>query len=255
MTRAGTFADRVPFLRNRREEAARLAASLKSAQAEQRLSALIAGSARGEDPYRGSVTASRELPRLLAETGGQQILGDRQATPESDAEEHLRQMRPVLNFEPQPAFTPKPRGTAVTAPMPVLGRDPLDPGARVRPLARPVIGDSMTPLPAGPVLPVTAYGPERAPVPSLYAGPGWAGRLMNLRVANHEWEDVQQIADQGMGRNAADMASGLRHNRAHIAEGLLQRCASIGRPELAASLLQRVDELVYAARAARAGAR
>jgi hypothetical protein len=156
----------------------------------------------------------------------------------------------LANLRAAPTFTPrKAEPNAETRPIPVAGARPY-----VQAEVRPVIGDSMPPLAAGPEVPAAVYGPERAPTPSLFAGPGWAGRLMSIRVRSGEWTDVQALAEQGLGRNAADEAAARRHFSSTVAEGVLQRCSVIGHPELAGLLLQRTQELVVAARAQKAGA-
>jgi hypothetical protein len=165
---------------------------------------------------------------------------------------------------PVPSFSAKtPRPTAETAPIrvpsrvrPYAGGDPLDRATAVRTEVAPVIGDSLAAraVPAGPWQSAVPYGPERGPVPATFSGPGWAGRLMSIRVRNGEWTDVQALAEQGLGRNAADEAAARRHFSSTVAEGVLQRCSVIGHPELAGLLLQRTQELVMAARAQKAGA-
>lgn len=144
------------------------------------------------------------------------------------------------------------------SPEPAIGRpyvagDPLESGTSIRPLVPPFIGDSLPPLPPEPE-PVVVYGPERAPSLTPYAGPGWAGLQMRRWIANGEWEELPAIVERGLGQNAAEAAAGFRHSRTTIAEGMRQLCAGIGRPDLAAHVLQRTDELVWAARAAAAKA-
>jgi hypothetical protein len=128
---------------------------------------------------------------------------------------------------PQPTFTPRP---------------PAGP--------RPVIFEQVAAA-----VPVSKLTPPPPPEPpgrsaALYCDPGWAAQLMRLRVRSGEWDELPAIVEQGFGRNAADEAAGLRRSRASIAEGVVQQCAAIGRPDLAAPLLYRTHEFTVAARAA-----
>lgn len=150
-------------------------------------------------------------------------------------------------LRPEPSWTPK--QAAPTAAQPVLretAADPFDPATPVWPAVKPVIGNS---LHAPPAEPEPAGPPEPGASPVLYAGPGWAGRLMNLRVVNREWEDLPAIVERGLGRNAAEAAAGYRHTCTAIAEGMRSRCAVLGRPDLAERVLRRTQELVDTARA------
>lgn len=160
----------------------------------------------------------------------------------------------------EPVFTAVPRAVnRDTAEIPELREeapaDVLSPAATVPVTAAPVIGDKL-PGPAEPAPPAAIPAPGSSPV--LYAGDGWAARLMRMRVNAGEWDDVHAIAERGLGRNAADTAAALRHSRTSIAEGVRQWCAAIGRPDLADALLRRTAEFNDAARqvaAVKAGAR
>ena len=141
---------------------------------------------------------------------------------------------------PVPASCPPPSGPRPT----FTPRPPAGP--------RPVIFEQVAAA-----VPVSKLTPPPPPAPpgrsaALYCDPGWAAQLMRLRVRNGEWDELPAIVEQGFGRNAADEAAGLRHSRASIAEGVVQQCAAIGRPDLAAPLLYRTHELTVAARAAAA---
>lgn len=156
---------------------------------------------------------------------------------------------------------PGPRPAALTAPMPVAparpyvpetrGISPLDRGTPVWPGVRPVIGDSMPPLPPESV-------PEPGPVSVLpdsvpYCGPGWAGHLMSMRVRDGEWEELDLIVERGWGRNAAEEAAQRRHSRERLPRYAWELCAALGEPERAAELVHRVRE--FGAAAAAGGAR
>lgn len=199
----------------------------KRGAAQRPASGLIASPKTGEQPYAGLAASQVSAYRLAAAQG-----------------------------RPAPAYHPAKGSAPETAPMPVLREDtpappfdPFDPATAVTAAVRPVIGDSLPALPPDPEPPAA---PEPGSSPVLYAGLGWARRLMSMRVANGEWEDVRAIAERGFGRNAADEAAARRHSREVIAEGMLMQLAAIGHPELAAPLLYRTHELVTAARAAAA---
>jgi hypothetical protein len=162
----------------------------------------------------------------------------------------------VPSFSPHPA---KVGAETVAMPLPVEGRpylkaDPFDPATEVKAVLRPAIGDSMAPRAAtGPVLALRWLGIGEAsalrPTALPYTAPGWATLQMNRWVARGEWEELPAIVEQGYGRNAADEAAGRRHSREAIVRGIQQRCAAIGRPDLAGPLLRQAHELVMAARA------
>lgn len=142
------------------------------------------------------------------------------------------------------------------APAPALGRpyvpgSPLDPGTPVRPLARPLIGDSIPFPDREPSAPPAPPGTGTSP--ALYCGPGWTARLMDARVRDGEWDELPAIIEAGFGRNAAAEAAMRRHSRAAVAEAARRLCALLGRPDLAAPLLHRVHELNVAARSAAEG--
>jgi hypothetical protein len=135
-------------------------------------------------------------------------------------------------------------------PLPVTGRPYFD-------AARPAASPGYGPGNGAPISLQWLDGDEaatREPTALPYTATGWAGVQMGRWIATGEWDDVHAIAEQGLGRNAAAMASGLRRNRSAIATGVRQRLAAIGRPDLAAPLLYRAHELTVAARAAGAQA-
>jgi hypothetical protein len=167
-----------------------------------------------------------------------------------------------------PAFSARrARPSAVTAPHPVARpyvSGPLDHGTPVWPGSKPVIGDSLT-LPAAPAAFTDGTAlrwlggdeaAERVPTAVPYTRPGWAGIQMKRWVCNGEWDALPAIVEEGLDRNAAAMAIGLRHNRTTIAAEVWKWCAAEGWTDLAAPLLRRVQELApWAARAVTEAAR
>jgi hypothetical protein len=193
----------------------------------------------------------------------------RRGRPVPGTDERLSAAVPGSRLLPPPAQVPalaegRPaRPNTETAPIPLLvtGRpymstDALDPATAVRYWVRPAIGDSMGTPAAQPALyeQLVLEEPVEPGATALpYTAPGWAGLQMSRWIARGEWDDVYAIAEQGLGRNAADEAAGRRHSRTAIANGVRQWCAVIGRTELAEDLLRRTHELTVAARAQAAG--
>ena len=155
----------------------------------------------------------------------------------------LVQAPPARREGPRPTFTPRSSGPPTRADF-VIPRNLLDPLSRDYLLAdfvRPVIGDSI---------------PVPPPGNSIALGRGWSRYLAIARLTdpNRDARDARRAEalhaqhEQGLGRNAVELAGVARHFRERVVEAAERYCAGIGHPEMARALLDRVTQLNEQAR-------
>lgn len=78
----------------------------------------------------------------------------------------------------------------------------------------------------------------------LYSAPGWTRAVTALRLERGELDDWPADVERGLGRNAAEEATALRHSRQGVAEGWRRFCLAVGHPEWTDPGLHRIHELV-----------
>lgn len=100
-----------------------------------------------------------------------------------------------------------------------------------------VIGDSLDPRPSWEDPPE----PEPGTSPVLYARTGWTRALTAVRKRNGELDELPKLVEAGLGRNAAEFHTALRHAREGITEGAVRLCADLGCLDMAGELLRRVQ--------------
>lgn len=165
---------------------------------------------------------------------------------------------------PAATFTPAAQPAAPTRPIAGLATTETVAASRATRRVRPYISAgapkallfdalaSELPLPpvmsAGEQARLLGHIPAPAEAPGsdvvLYCGPGWTRALSARRIADGEWEDWPADVEQGLGRNAAEEATALRHSRQGVAEGWRHFCLAVGEPGWIDRGLRRIGELV-----------
>ena len=153
---------------------------------------------------------------------------------------------PPVPDVPRPAFNPK-DANRQTGAMPALGDPYAAQPADIAPaifktlVASLPAGDPVPPLQLGPPVLVEGepYNPARGPRIELYARPGWTAVPNRDREA--EIDAMKVIVERGMGSNAAEEATALRHARQAIPRAARTLCSLFGESHLVHALLRRVE--------------
>lgn len=158
-----------------------------------------------------------------------------------------------LDPRPEPSFTPAPptRPIAGCAPAEAVAasraravRPFISAGAPKTLLFDKLAAEMPLALSAGDAARRLAPDTEPGCDVELYSAPGWTTAVTALRIERGELDDWHAGVEQGLGRNAAEEATALRHSRQSVAEGWRKFCLAVGHPEWTDPGLRRIHELV-----------